>query len=249
MPQGRPVPGGDRLPHVDVESRVLPGADQLHTLRREQFTLPQEPEYLDLEELPQHRTVPAEDGSPIPLSIPSASGDHSVQMWVEADPLTEGLPGNDHARHISFAHKSAQVGEDRCAGRSGEPVEQTPIVTKVDPQHLGQREHHMMVDHGEQAFLEQPLRPFLRTPGLAGRAESPAFTRERQKSLVPAPVAADPGEPVHGIPAVQKAGNDPFGDRPQGPVPVLELFLILRNEEVPVVHQQTIEGAAGEPSR
>jgi hypothetical protein len=66
---------------------------------------------------------------------------------------------------------------------------------------------------------------------------------------VPAFATADTGETVHGIPAVQETGNDPFGNRPQSPMFVLEPFFVLRQEGVPVVQQQTIEGAASESPR
>jgi hypothetical protein len=104
MPQGRPVSGGDRLPHVDIEPRAPPGLDQLYALRCNQFPLPQEPEYLGLKELPQHATVPDEDRSPIPLGISSAPGENGVQMRMGKGSLAEILTGNDHARHISLAH-------------------------------------------------------------------------------------------------------------------------------------------------
>ena len=60
---------------------------------------------------------------------------------------------------------------------------------------------------------------------------------------------ADAGEPVHRVAAIQVPGHDLLHDRPEGAQPVLELLLVDRHEGIPVILEQSVEGAAGETPR
>ena len=74
------------------------------------------------------------------------------------------------------------------------PFQEAPIPPEVDAQHLRDGEDVLAVRDGGQDLVGHPG-PELEDPLLvAGRAEVPSLTGERQEILVPAGVAADPGK-------------------------------------------------------
>jgi len=66
---------------------------------------------------------------------------------------------------------------------------------------------------------------------------------------MPAVGAADPGKPVHGIAAIQIPGNHLLNDRSERTQLMLELILIGGQKDVPVILEQSVEGAVGKPPR
>jgi hypothetical protein len=58
--------------------------------------------------------------------------------------------------------------------------------------------------------------------------------------------AADPSEPVHRVAAIQKPGHHLLHDGSEGTQLMLELLLVGRHEGIPVILEQSVEGATRE---
>ncbi len=56
-------------------------------------------------------------------------------------------------------------------------------------------------------------------------------------------------EAVYGITAIEKAEHDPLYNRTQSPMLMLVLFLIDGEKRLPVILEESVEGAAGKPPR
>jgi len=59
--------------------------------------------------------------------------------------------------------------------------------------------------------------------------------------------APDPGKSVHRIAAVKIAGHHPLCDRPQSSLLMLELFFIDREKGLPVILEESDQGAVRKP--
>ena len=107
----------------------------------------------------------------------------------------------------------------------------------------------MVMRYPCQPLLDDPRCPFLGSPRLAARAESPALAREGQQALVTAIGTADARESVHRVAAIQEPGYHLLHDGSEGTQLMLELFLVDSHEGIPVILEQSVQGASGEPPR
>lgn len=154
---------------------------------------------------------------------------------MEPGPCSERLSRRDHAGNCFTASEPFQVAPDRPVGGPAQAVEQRAVVSVLGSHHLRKGEHGMVMRHRCQPLLEDPRLPRLGASRLTARAEPPALAREDQQSFVTAVGTADASEPVHRVAAIQEPRNHLLCDRPESTQLMLELFLVDREELIPVV--------------
>jgi hypothetical protein len=93
----------------------------------------------------------------------------------------------------------------------------------------------------EEERLPQPLPPFLKPLGVAGRAEASGPTGETKKKFSLAGGTTNPGKTTLGIAAVKKAVDDFLDDRPEIAICLLETLLVLLQEAFEMIEQYPVE--------
>jgi hypothetical protein len=116
---------------------------------------------------------------------------------MEVDQIPIGLDNHDGAGDGLWVLTG--TAEERLEGIGGtltEFPEEPAVFAEIDPEHLRDGENILAVGDWRQDLIGHPV-PKLEDPLLmAGGAEVPPFTRERQQKLVSARVAPDPSEPL-----------------------------------------------------
>ncbi len=128
-----------------------------------------------------------------------------MQVGMEVEILPERMNGHNNTGHaLGLVQGDAHDIPDAFVCDAAEVFEQFTVVAKVGPEHLGDGEGDMPVGNREQNALghqgSEELDLFL----VAGGTEPAALAGEGEQVVFLAVIAADTGESVLQIPAVQK---------------------------------------------
>jgi len=143
------------------------------------------------------------------------------------------LDGDDDSR--DSGRVLARCPEEALQGVGGalaQLAEEPPILADVHPEHLGNREDILAVGDGGQDLVGHPGAELKHPLLVAGRAEVSPLAGERQQVLVPARVAAHPGQPLRQIPAAEKL-LDHAADEEIGATPFLPLTPTVGAQDTP----------------
>jgi hypothetical protein len=145
-------------------------------------------------------------------------------QWTE---LSERLDGADHAGHgVGPAAGGAVDGDHRARRRTAQVAQEPALEPEVDAQPLGNREHELPVRHLGADVLGHPTGLLQRPLLVARRAETSASAGIRDQKLLAALGAADAGEAVLEIAALEELAHDCPDDRPPEAIPLLVTLLV-----------------------
>ena len=130
------------------------------------------------------------------------------------------------------AEGGAHEVQQAFVGDAAERLEQVAVEAEVGAQHLGDGEGNVAVGNREEDGLGEQGPEELNLFLMAGRTEPAALAGEREQVVFLAVVAADAGEPMLEVPAVQKLVHYLGDDGPQETVTGLVAFLVDRLEGV-----------------
>jgi hypothetical protein len=141
--------------------------------------------------------------------------------------LTERLDGADHPRYgVGPATGGAIDGDHRARRGPAQLAQEPALEPEGEAQPLGNREHKLAVRHlGADVFGHPPRllqRPLLMATGAA--TSHPAGIRHEE--LLAALGAADAGETVFEVPALEKLPHDRPDDGPPETIPLLVTLLV-----------------------
>ena len=91
---------------------------------------------------------------------------------MEVDAITKSLNHGHHSRHKLKACHCLEEFHKCMNRRETERIEEFPLVTEEQTQHLGDGEDDLPVRDIQEKFLPHPLSPFLPAFGMTGRTES-----------------------------------------------------------------------------
>ena len=164
-----------------------------------------------------------------------------MDMGMEVDTVAEGLDHGHHSRHKPKACGCVQKFHKRAHRREAERIEELPLVTEEETQHLGDDKDHLTMWDIQEKLLPHPLSPHITAFGMTRRAESASLTGKHQQPLLSAVGTPDAGKPAHRIAAVQILVDNLLDDRPEIPVFLLKTFLIFSKKPLEIMKKHTIE--------
>jgi len=199
------VARGEADAAVDVEAAVAPGADLADDgggdavgveQEAKDVVLPDSEERLVAEVGGQWNEAACGGERPV--------GDQGVDVGVVMDELPEGLDGEDGAGGGVLAEQGAVGLDDGLPGEGGKTTEQGTMVAEEDPQAFGKGPDELAMGDVQADVLghvhAEQERAFLR----AARADAALLAGEGDEELVAAVRAADAGEAVLEVTALEE---------------------------------------------
>jgi hypothetical protein len=101
---------------VDVETGVPPGEDPLSPLRAQEPLADKKRQDLPAEDLGQPGVVQTRKPVEDPRPVHAALGQQEMQVWVEVDPIPEGLDSNHDAGDELFARQGLKIDREGLDG-------------------------------------------------------------------------------------------------------------------------------------
>jgi len=143
-----------------------------------------------------------------------AARDQRVDVRVPVQEFAERLDRTHHARHhVVAAQQASDFGLDTVPGARAELAQQLAVEAGVQPQTLGDGQHDLPVGDGRTDLLGHVNRgqqgPFL----VAGGAGAALLAGEGHEHLVVAVRAADAGETLVQVAALQEGPHALLDDR------------------------------------
>lgn len=181
--EGDPLPRRDGLRDMDIETRMGPGADQIHALPAQQVLSAKEAEDLYLEESPDRARIPCRQRSPGLIPVPSPGRRDRMQVRMEPYPFAECVLDDDHRRSGAGSCGFLDEPRDSPVGRSPEIAHQRSVMPEIRPQHLGDGKDDLVMRNRCGTCLGEPSRPFFRAARPATGAEPARLAAEMQQSL------------------------------------------------------------------
>ena len=147
------------------------------------------------------------------------------------------LDRRNHARqHVVAAEQAADFGLDARPGAGGKLAQQSPIKPRMQAEPFGDGENHLPVHDGERDLFGhvdgRQQGPFL----LTGGASATLLAGKGHEPLVAAIGAADAGETLMQVAALEEGRHAALDDRPPDPVLGLKPTIVdlLKGGEMPV---------------
>jgi len=239
----RCVVGADAHRGVDVESRVLPGLHQLHPLGTEQALLDEQLADPVPEELLHRGQAHRRQSVKGTIGRKRAVSCHDMQVRV----VVEQVAIRVHANHqpglrLRCCQQNTETLDDHAGGHPAQIPEQSPVIAKVDAQHLGDREHDLPVRYRQHYRRVQPLGEGYGPLGVTGCAEIPPLAGEGQQVLVPTVRTADAGEAQFEVTTVEVLVDRLANDRAEVTVPVLVALRIDLLKALEVLLDDAVKG-------
>lgn len=120
---------------------------------------------------------------------------------MEVHQIPIGLDGDDDPGDgLRILAGRPEEGLQGVGGALASLPEEAAILLEVDAEPLGDRKDVLALGDRGQDLVGQPASELKHPLLMAGRAEVPAFARERQQILMAAGIAPDPGEPLARMP-------------------------------------------------
>lgn len=167
---------------VDVEPRMLRGAQQVRPFGRQQPLVDQKRDDPRAEEFLQRREAGLGHHIEEPTLCEEPVGGQRVEVGVEVEVFAEGIDGHhDAGDALGQAQRGALELGQAVVGDAAEFLDEPAVEAEVGAQHLGDREGQMPVRHWRENGLGQQGAEELHLLLLAGGAEPPALAGERQQ--------------------------------------------------------------------
>ena len=162
-----------------------------------------------------------------------------MDVRVPVQQFAVGLDGGDHAgRHVVAAEQASDFRLDAGPRAGAELAEQLPVEAGMHAQAFGNGQHHLPVRDGPADLFGHVKRGQQRAFPMAGGARRALLAGEGDEHLMAAVRAADAGEALVQIAALEKGRHGVLDDRPPEAVLGLESLVVdLLEGRKALVHQ------------
>jgi len=230
---------------VEIETRVLPAPEKLHTLGGDRVAFEPHLERSLPEELPEGPEVEIPgSGVERALGVEDAKRGDGVEVGVWIEEISEGLRCDDHARYRAFDRGELRGEELACGGIGdlGELAVECAVEEKVFAEHLRDRKNHLQVRDVGQDFGDHALGPCNGASLPATRTEPPCLSGKRQEFLVPTVGATHPEKPEVKIATTEKRLEELPDARVERSVGRKETLVVDLQELLKMIFDDLLEG-------